>query len=247
MPRRSRIIRPAIALTTVAALLAGCADDDTSDRTADAESSPSVDSTPTESALPGGVLSLPDAGAGQESVKLDAGRYRIPLSDTLSYDIDLAQGTDASSDGLYLASGSTVIKAEAAGATYGLPKEPCTSRGDITPTGPTVDDLVTAIRNQPLYRTSRPEPVEIAGASGQYLELRIRSGYDASTCSEEQVALPGNPVTNNNMEPGYVGQWWFLDVAGQRAVIQIFCDQCDPDELDQATTAIRGITFTPTP
>ena len=209
MTRRTRILRPAIALVAIATLLAGCADDDAgpSGKNADAGSSQETDPTPAEGsspsvqqvALPAGVLALPDPGAGEDSVSLEAGRYRLSLGDTLSFDVDLPAGTEANNGGLYLVADDTILKVEPAGETYGVPSEPCTGQGGITASGPTVDDLVSAIREQPIYRASRPERVEIGGAAGQYLGLRIPAAYDASSCTQGQVALPGNPGSNNNM------------------------------------------------
>jgi hypothetical protein len=257
MSPRSRILRPAILLTALAFLLAACADNDAnpSDEAADTRSSQGGSPTPSdegsslteEVALPAGVLALPESDGVEDAVVLEAGRYRVPLSDTLSFDVDVPPGTEANNGGLYLAVEETVLKIEAAGQDYGVPSDPCSAYTRIEPAGPTVGNLVGAIRNQPIYRASRPEPIEFAGAVGQYVELRIPRAYDASSCGDGQVGLPGNPGSNNNMSPGYVGHWWIVEVEGQRAVVQTLCDQCDPEPSEPIARMVQSITFTPTP
>jgi hypothetical protein len=197
-------------------------------------------------ALPEGVLPLPAPDQADEITITEPGRYRVPLSDTRSFDVDLPQGTGVSGDGLYTALGSTTLKTELAGESYGVPADPCHSYRDVQPAGPTVDDLVSAIRNEPAYRVSLPEAVEIDGAAGQYLEIRLPAEYDVSTCTENQLGLPGNVGSNNNMEPGYVGRWWILDVEGERTVLQAFCAQCEAPTPEEVTDMVEGISFTST-
>lgn len=248
--RRNNIFRTSIALAAVTALLGACSgnDADASDKTDDPGSSASStadeSSTPTEQVdLPDGVQALPERDPGADFATLAAGRYRIPLDDTLAFDVDVPAETYAHSDGLYLSHGPVVLKTEVAGEYYGVPDDACRDRR-IEPAGPTVDDLVTAIRDTRPYQVSEPEDVRLDGHPGTYLEIRIPAGYDATSCRDGQVALPGNPSTYNNLEPGYVGYWWILDVDGQRVVVQQDCN-CSTDRLDRAAATPRSITFTP--
>ena len=48
--------------------------------------------------------------------------------------------------------------------------------------------------------------------------------------------MPGNPGTSNNMAPGYVGDWWILDVDGQRVVVQQYCDGVTPRRIEPRTS-----------
>jgi hypothetical protein len=50
--------------------------------------------------------------------------------------------------------------------------DPCHAQY-VAPVGRTVQDLVQAIRKQPIYRVSRPEPVTIGGAKGTHLQIGI--------------------------------------------------------------------------
>lgn len=246
MSRRSRIFRTPIALAAVSILLTACSDTE-ADTNGKADESPASTSSPTEGiALPDGVLPLPEPDEGEEPAPLDAGRYHVPLSDSLAVEVDLPQNTTAHNDGLYLELEGSILKVEDAGDEYGVPTDPCSNQF-VVPVGPTVQDLVDAIRDRPIYRVSRPEPVEVGGAEGTYLEIRIPAGYDSTLCEGGQVGLPGNPGTSNNMPPGYVGDWWILDVDGQRAVVQQLCEQCDADARDRTASTVQSITFTPTP
>ena len=204
---------------------------------------PSHSPAPSQVALPEGVNALPTPNADDESITIEPGRYRIALGDSLAFDVELPVETSANGDGLYLAYRSTILKVETADEDYGVPYDGCRTFDVISPVGPTVEDLVTAIRNQTVYRLSPPTPVAIDGARGQYFELRIPAGYDASQCVDDQVGLPGNPGSSNNMAPGYLGLWWIVDVDGQRVVVQLFTEDRDAPELELMTKAVEGISF----
>ncbi len=246
MSRRHNLA-PAIALAVTGFLLVACSDGDSDgDSSTDAGPSQEPSSTPEaeETVLPDGVLPLPGPESSDEGTITTAGRYRVPLGATHAFDVDLPEGVSVNGDGLYLVLEEAILKVELAGEAYGIPSDPCSSLNEIEPAGPSVEDLVAAIRANPIYRASRPEPVEVGDAVGQFLELQVPRGYDASSCADGQVALPGNPGSNNNMSPGYVGDWWILDSAGQRVVAQTFCDDCDPAEIEPLTGIVRSITFT---
>lgn len=206
---------------------------------------PAQDPTEGPTDLPGEVSALPGYDPGKDFATLAAGRYRVPLDDDLAFEVEVPDESYAHSDGLYLSNGPVVLKTELAGEYYGVPDDACRDRR-IEPAGPTVDDLVTAIRDTRPYQVSEPEDVRLDGHPGTYLEVRIPAGYDATSCRDGQVALPGNPSTYNNLEPGYVGYWWILDVDGQRVVIQQDC-VCSTSRLDRAAAIPRSITFTSAP
>lgn len=247
MSRQIRNLSHAVALATICALLGACSDDDADPGSADKKLSTDVSPVAGEDALPAGVVALPEPTAGTDYTVLSGATYRVPLSESLAIDVDLPAGTESDGRGLYLIHDGTVLKVEAAGDDFGVPSDPCNGFEDITPAGSTVDDVVQAIQDRSPYQVSRPEPVEIGGATGRYFELRIPSGFDASSCVDSQVGLPGNPGSNNNMAPGYVGQWWILEAEGQRAAIQTFCEKCGPDESTPLMAAVQSITFTATP
>lgn len=247
--QRDRRARAITATATVALLVGlgigvGLTNDD--DGTIQPAEPPSTEATePTdEGALPEGVVALPAPDVGEDSATLEAGRYRIPLSDTLAFEIEVPDETYAHDDGLFIATGPVILKTEVAGEYYGVPGDPCTDH-TIEPVGPTVDDLVEAIRNEPVYRTTGPEPAELGGAEGVYLEIRVARSYDASQCEGGGiVATPGYGTTSIAWEPPYFGKWWILDVDGQRVVVVQNCGSCSADEFD--SKMLESISFIPT-
>ncbi|TQK72134.1 MULTISPECIES: hypothetical protein [unclassified Nocardioides] len=244
----SRTIAARVALAAaLLPLAAGCSDDEPAEATqqdgpsvaADRSSAPAAD-------LPEGILALPARGPGEDSVSLAAGRYRIPLDDSLAFDVDLPTDTSAHDDGLFLATDSFILKTELAGDQYGVPRDPCTDQ-TIVPTGPTVDDLVQALTTLPAYQVSPPQPVDLGGAHGTYLEARIPAGYDDTKCDGSAIQLPGNPDTAVSGPAPYTGHWWILDVDGRRVVVQQNCWGCSKKEFARAPEAPQSITFTPAP
>jgi hypothetical protein len=252
--RRNHILRTSVALATVTALLGACSEgsadtDDKADESSSTSSSSPTEGTstpPDEIGLPDGVFALPEPESGEDVDNLDAGRYRVPLSDTLSFDVDLPQGTSSHSNGYFLGFRDFLLNVTVADETYGVPTHPCRDQSDLE-IGSTVDDLVEAIISRPVYRVSRPEPAELGGASGQFFEIRIPARYDASPCHDSVVGLP-RPAADgtSTVASGYVGRWWILDVDGQRVVIQQFCGPCAADTADRIARTANSITFTPT-
>jgi hypothetical protein len=259
--RRNNTLLMSVALAAVTALLGACsessADDDAADQAPSSSSTRADDRTDETSAsaeetddaeeadLPDGVVTLPVPGPGEDHPTLRAGRYRVPLSDTLAFDVDVPDETNAHDDGLFLATGSVVLKTEIAGEQYGVPSEACTEHF-IEPVGPEVNDIVEAIRQETIYRVTRPQPVELGGAEGTYLEIRIPRSYDATKCEGRDVLTPGNPGTAVSWKPGYTGRYWILDIDGQRVVASQNC-ACPSQELSDALKIAQSITFTPTP
>lgn len=241
--RSTTTLRTSVALLAATALLGACSDSEADDDKAAATPSSSPSSA---GALPDGVLTIPERKAGEDSVSLAAGRYRVPLDDTLSFEVDLPDGTSAHDDGLFLATESFVLKTELAGEQYGVPRDPCTEQ-TIEPTGPSVEDLVAALADLPAYEVSAPEAVRLGGAEGTYLEARVARSFDASACADGAVQLPGNPATVVGGPPPYTGRWWVLDVDGQRVVVQQNCWGCSEAEFERAPKTAQSITFTATP
>lgn len=244
--RRARIVTASGTLALLAAVGIGIGltnDDDGTIHQPVKDPTESVTPSTEEVTLPDGVLPLPEADPGKEYATLDAGRFRVPLDDTLAFEVDAPATSYAHEDGLFIATGRSILKTEVAGEEYGVPADACTA-GFIKPVGPTIDDLVEAIRDEPVYQVSDPEPVELGGARGTYLEIRVPATYDASSCGGA-VLLPGKSETKTTWEPGYRGHWWILDVEGQRVVVVQHCG-CPAAVLDRATPVARSITFIPT-
>jgi hypothetical protein len=74
------------------------------------------------------VLPLPGPHPGADYATLPGGRYRIPLTDTLAFDVDVPDGTSSHEDGTFLAMKDFILKTEAAGDYYGVPRDPAPTR-----------------------------------------------------------------------------------------------------------------------
>lgn len=247
--RRARIVTGAVAFGVVIALGLGLA---LADGEEDGPIQPAEDPSGSETmltdedSLPEGVLLLPSSDPGSSFATLGPGRYRVPLSSTLAFDVDVPRRTFSHANGLYLATDEIVLKVEVAGESYGVAADPCTDP-TIEPVGPGVDDLVRAMRSQPSYQVSPPEPAELGGASGTYLEVRVPAAFDAQRCEGRRVTLPGTPLSTKSWRPGYFGRWWVLDVDGQRVVVQQNCAPCAEDAPQRMARIAGSITFAPAP
>ena len=90
------------------------------------------------------------------------------------------------------------------------------------PIGPTVDDLVGALREQSRYAVSADKQVTIGGYTGQ--EFEVSATYDAADCNEIDASwgvTPSGSATNGSLVPTLDRPvWvWVGDVDGTRLVI----------------------------
>lgn len=103
-----------------------------------------------------------------------------------------------------------------------VPTDACRWSETKTPIGPTVDALVTALTGQQNSVTTAPEPRDLDGHRGVYLEIKQPPGLDVQGC-EYQSAIGwfdrvGNEVPT--VGPDGVNAVWALDLGdGQRVVI----------------------------
>lgn len=244
---RTTLLSTAAALAAVSALATACSDDgaDATDTASSPASSGSTTAgTASAPALPAGVTALPDADAGTDFATLAAGRYRIPLGDTLAFDVDVPSESYAHDGGLFVATGPVVLKTEIAGDDFGVAADACTRHG-IVPAGPGVDDLVDALRALEPFDVTEPKLVTLGGAEGTYLEATLPASYDTGACQGGKVQLPGTPDSAVDSVAPYVGHWWVLDVDGQRVVIQQACWECTPADVDAVAAIPESIAFTP--
>jgi len=96
-----------------------------------------------------------------------------------------------------------------------LHSDPCKGKvngvpvnGDVV-VGPTVDDLVGALREQTAYQTSAPIDVELGGYSGQKVSLQFPTEFD---CELDAF----RPWEGSIHPQGHGDRWhlWILDVEG---------------------------------
>jgi len=99
--------------------------------------------------------------------------------------------------------------------------------GDVA-VGPSVADLVTALRANTSYTSSNPVPVTVGGYSGQQLDIQLPADVDFNTCDVANggpsgVYFPFSGVDAGLFAQGPGNRWRtsIVDVAGTRLVIVV--------------------------
>jgi hypothetical protein len=123
--------------------------------------------------------------------------------------------------------------------------------GDVS-VGPTVDDLVAALRAITFYTSSAPAPVTIDGYVGQELELQLPEEPDYGTCDKDDPDDPGGHVFvfagSGLYAQGQANRWHLhiLDVEGTRLIAVILSYEGTPqDDLDLAQNIIDTMDINP--
>jgi hypothetical protein len=144
----------------------------------------------------------------------------------------------------------------------GLYSDPChwDARGDGTwpqpadiTVGPTVDDLVTALRANRAYVTSAPTDVTIDGYRGKQLDLQLPLDVDPSTCDKvdgiPSYLVWGPDIDGSDLYAQGPGSRWHLrivDVAGTRVIVSVgdYAGTSAPDQA-AAQAMVDSIQFAP--
>ena len=224
---------------------------------------PSVAPTPSPTA----VAPSPTLGSGAlPSGRLAAGHYtitEIPDFAGLEIAADIPAGWQGYPEIPALVSPA---QGSANGALIGFMKvdglfsDPChwdvdgtgaeTQPGDIE-VGPTVDDLVTAIRANTAYTSSTPSPFSLGGYDGAEIELRL-PGQDVLDTCDVSVTDPGDgkylPFPNGFWAQGPNNLWrlFIVDVAGARLVTMLnYFDDVPRADVDVARAIIESFVITP--
>jgi hypothetical protein len=221
MSPRVQIKAAQVVTFAAAVLLAGCSEDKTQASPAPSGGSSSA----AESAL---ALPVPNADGRSD---LERGRYLVPVVDSaLAYEVDVPDGWrvlngNILNDRRGRDAGAFLVAAAPEG--IGVAEHPCTDHSAVA-VGPGVKDLVSAVSTRPVLQVSRPVPAQLGAVQGQYVDVRIPTGYDSTPCEDGEgtVALWGTgPGDMWSSESGYHGQWWVLNVDGQRLVVMPACSQ----------------------
>ena len=121
--------------------------------------------------------------------------------------------------------------------------------GDVA-VGPTVADLVGALRANASYTSSTASPVAFGPYSGQALELRFPPDLDPETCDAETGADAGQfrvmPDTIYSQGKANIWRMSVVDVAGTRIVtILEYFPGTDPAKLAEAAAIVDSFEFNP--
>ena len=114
-----------------------------------------------------------------------------------------------------------------------VPQDPCHWQGTMSDPGPTIDDLVEALRTQRYRHATEPTEVTVSGYQGRVLELSVPDDWvvtgdaDFEGCDVEPsnghrdfVSWLGNGEGERYQQfAGQVDMLWILDVDGQRLVV----------------------------
>jgi hypothetical protein len=143
-----------------------------------AQPSPSPSPTPTPSVAPSSAVAwLPVAG------QIPAGTYRVPGSSIL---ITLPAGWDVSEDGDIRKNrdSPTELVVSIWRPDIAVYEDACAN--DVVPprTGPTVDDLLVALRAQKSSDVSEPVDVTVGGIAASRIEVSVPEGLDLGSCFE---------------------------------------------------------------
>ena len=198
---------------------------------------------------PGRVVRLPQTSTDDRRV-LEQGRYQLAVldADTLWYRVDVPEGWQ-SQGGMFLhppGTGQAAFLVAGAPEMLGVARQPCRDHTKA-PTGPGVGDLVQGMADQPVLEVSQPVPVRLGGARGQYIEVRVPAAFDARACEQGlgNVGFFGTGAGDMwSGRPGYLGQWWVLDVEDQRVVVMPWCQQpCAGTTARDLKTMAQSIHF----
>jgi hypothetical protein len=259
---------PALAVLTV--LSGACSADPSATKAPATDKSDSATSTepgspkardtrfdPDAPPLPGGVRVL--SQETDDFVPLDAGRYGMRVTDSLLYQVDVPANSEVY-DGTNLNPGSGsaagrngILWLEPADEDTALPADPCRDH-TMNRVGPTVEDLATALADQPFLAVTKPTPVTVGGMDGQFVKMAVPLDADVSSCQDGRVQLMGNindppDLYGQGPEPGVVERMWILDIDGERHIIHANVitgpDTSNAEEHTKAMNQMVGtITFT---
>ncbi len=154
--------------------------------------------------------------------ELDAGSYQWSTVGSLTVSLTVPDGWEGFDLG--------VVKEESSGASATVVvwpsdaeasqvyADPCEWGGGTVqpPVGPTVDDLATALADQPQRGDAVPTDVSIGGHDGKMIELTVPDDIDFADCDQNEFR---SWTGRNHQGPGQVDRVYILDVEGQRVVI----------------------------
>jgi hypothetical protein len=201
---------------------------------------------PDEPTLPGGVRVLSQDIVGFAWV--EAGRHAVRVSKSLLYQFDLPDDSDVYG-GVYLnpgrrSGGDSIVWLTPANQRTALPVHPCRDH-EPRVVGPTVGDLVSALKNQPYLTTTKPAEVTVGGVDGLFVKVSVPDDAEVAACQGSAVDIISRlPAAE---EPGIVDRMWILDIDGARHVLLARTFGATKLDTRLVTRLVKSITFTHEP
>jgi hypothetical protein len=130
----------------------------------------------------------------------------------------------------------------------------------VPPIGPSVEDLATSLANLAPFRvTSAPEDVSVHGYAGMHLEMTVPdlpvsddgtfTGCDESNLKSWVAAIDAGELGDafyGYTGPGYVEEFWILDVEGTRLMIAAGRSPGSPSEdIEEQRAIVDSIRIEP--
>ncbi len=164
--------------------------------------------------------------------------------------------------------GNFAVVSETGGSSRGVAfwdvgkvaRDPCHSLGKLYDPGPSVDDLVGALRSQAMRRATAPTDTTLAGYPATYLELSV----PADMVVNEEADFAGCDVQGNghrdfvswegaggqgerfHQMAGEVDRLWILEVNGQRLVVDAsHSPGTTQDQIDELDAIIASVQLAP--
>lgn len=154
---------------------------------------------PSEAAIPSvAAAASPDAAVKVPTDgPLEAGTYRI--GDEAGITLTLPDGWDAVAGGTDLRKhrdqpGELIVWVDTSDE-IGVYADACANVDPAPPAGPTVDDLLAALRSQGETVVSDPVTVPIGGRDVTRLDISTPDGLDLTTCTEGIFRIWSSPAT----------------------------------------------------
>jgi hypothetical protein len=220
-------------------------------------SSPSPTAGPTSSPVATGAVALTDG-------TLTGGRYRLqPLDDpsTLRIVADIPAGWQGLGSGYLVSPGQAEEILIVFMVTDGLFSDPCHwdlngtglgQPGDVV-VGPTVDDLVAALKANTSYTSSSATPLTFGQFEGQELELQLPGDAVLSTCDKHGEGSPFSGPAYFVFPGGIYAQgpnsrWhlYIVDVDGTRLITIVSILEGTPQaDIAAAEAIVASFEITP--
>jgi hypothetical protein len=270
-PRMSSWFKAAVAVAAVVVVfVAGFAMLGGSGGVIGGVATPSASPSPTPLLTPVATTQPPPTTRVLPEGELPGGTYRLNAfpGEPMAIQVDVPAGWSGVPPWALIGPGSAGTEAPTgSGIAFiggdGIHGDPChwdtAGTGDVTQpgsvdVGPTVDDLVNALRANTAYTTTAPVPVTIGGYAGKQLVLQLPSDVDfAATCDKETGDPDGHYLPFSGLNAGLYAQgqgnrWTvsIVDVGGTRLIVVVL-DYVGTSAADQAAARaiIDSLVITP--
>jgi hypothetical protein len=241
---RERRAVGAAAVVVVLTAAAGCSDDAEPQAAQPAEPAEPSTGSPTTMPSPTGPPDLSTLGEG----RLEPGAYAFsPFGSDPAMPIPVMEVPDGFAAfrgfGVSAAKGPA-FRSVAVWTVDTVDLQPCTAAGS-TGIGPSPADLTDALARQQLTTTTDPEPFELAGQEGVYLEVTAPTGREFTDCAGTFDLWSNDGGGMRYLQaPGQVDRLWIFDLPGERLVIDATnTPGATPAQLEQLAGIVESVRF----